>query len=77
MKGMPNTILCLPDHIMILIFQYFNFQEKLQFMRICKTFKEKLSSSYLWKEIVINNNMNVFLTNSERMNFRKILLKSS
>ena len=57
LRGMKKNFEDLPQHLIIIIFQYLEDQEKLRLMSTSKIFRKCLQSPVLWQKIVINNSL--------------------
>lgn len=73
LKDMKKNLQDLPQHIIIIMFQFLEENDKLRFMSTSKTFRKCLKSPVLWKKVVINNSLHVFKEQDQRVNFKKML----
>jgi hypothetical protein len=73
MRDMKKNFQDLPQHIIIIMFQFLEENDKLRFMSTSRIFKNCLKSPVLWKKVVINNSLHVFREPEQRFNFKKML----
>ena len=53
LKSMPVSLLEIPDHLLVKLFEFLNTKEKLKYKQLCKGIKQVSMNPILWNELII------------------------
>lgn len=55
LRGAVTNICELPNHLLILVFEFLDKRERLFYQRLCKQMKQVAESPYLWQDLILRN----------------------